>query len=112
MRHWAIALLVAALPATAFAADPETFNPGSEPVRIVVGFQPGGIGDTVARLFSDAVQKRLNQRVVVENRSGANGMIAFEAIAKGKTDGLTLVQCTTGPMGVSRCCRASCCRST
>ena len=81
------------------AADPD-FKPDG-PVKIVVGFQPGGIGDTVARLFSDAVQKQLNQRVVVENRSGANGMIAFEAIARGKTDGLALVQCTTGPMGVS-----------
>ena len=70
-------------------------------MRLVVGFQPGGIGDTVARLFSDAVQKRLNQRIIVENRSGANGMIAFEAIAHGKADGLALVQCSTGPMGVS-----------
>ena len=101
MRQWVIAaLLAAALPAAAGAADPE-FNPDSGPVKIVVGFQPGGIGDTVARLFSDAVQKRLNQRVVVENRSGANGMIAFEAAARGKTDGIALVQCTTGPMGVS-----------
>jgi tripartite-type tricarboxylate transporter receptor subunit TctC len=95
------ALLLMALPMAARAADPEAFNVGNEPVKIVVGFQPGGIGDTVARLFSDAVQKRLGQRVVVENRSGANGMIAFEAAAKGKTDGIALVQCTTGPMGVS-----------
>jgi len=94
------ALLAVALPMAGHAADPE-FNPENGPVKIVVGFQPGGIGDTVARLFSDAVQKRLNQRVVVENRSGANGMIAFEAAAKGKADGIALVQCTTGPMGVS-----------
>ena len=68
MRQWVIAaLLAAALPAAAGAADPES-NPENGPVKIVVGFQPGGIGDTVARLFSDAVQKRLNQRVVVENR--------------------------------------------
>ncbi len=93
------AMIALAFTSTARAADPE-FNPDG-PVKIVVGFQPGGIGDTVARLFSDAVQKRMNQRVVVENRSGANGMIAFEAIARGKTDGITLVQCTTGPMGVS-----------
>ena len=96
-----MALLLAALPAAARAADPEAFNPDNQPVKIVVGFQPGGIGDTVARLFSDAVQKRLGQRVIVENRSGANGMIAFEASAKGKADGVALVQCTTGPMGVS-----------
>src|ERR1700759_4701313 len=94
-----MALLAVALPAVAHAADPDAFNPDNQPVRIVVGFQPGGIGDTVARLFSDAVQKRLGQRVVVENRSGANGMIAFEASAKGKTDGAALVQSTTGARG-------------
>jgi tripartite-type tricarboxylate transporter receptor subunit TctC len=96
-------LLVAAIMAAALsqarAGDPE-FKPDG-PVKIVVGFQPGGIGDTVARLFSDATQKQMNQRVVVENKSGANGMIAFEAAARGKADGLALVQCTTGPMGVS-----------
>jgi tripartite-type tricarboxylate transporter receptor subunit TctC len=93
-----VAIMAAAL-APARAADPE-FKPDG-PVKIVVGFQPGGIGDTVARLFSDAVQKQMNQRVVVENKSGANGMIAFEAAARGKADGMALVQCTTGPMGVS-----------
>jgi tripartite-type tricarboxylate transporter receptor subunit TctC len=94
----AVAIITAGV-AAARAADPE-FKPDG-PVKIVVGFQPGGIGDTVARLFSDAVQKQMNQRVIVENRSGANGMIAFEAAARGKADGVALVQCTTGPMGVS-----------
>lgn len=94
----AVAIMAASF-AQARAADP-AFKPDG-PVKIVVGFQPGGIGDTVARLFSDAVQKQMAQRVIVENRSGANGMIAFEASARGKTDGVALVQCTTGPMGVS-----------
>ena len=94
-----VAAIMAAALAQARAADPEVKPDG--PVKVVVGFQPGGIGDTVARLFSDAVQKQMNQRVVVENKSGANGMIAFEAAARGKADGVALVQCTTGPMGVS-----------
>jgi len=54
-----MALLLAVLPVTVHAADPEAFNPDGGPVKIVVGFQPGGIGDTVARLFSDAVQSGL-----------------------------------------------------
>src|SRR6266404_8900093 len=95
----AAAILTVGLSPAAQATDPAFVPDG--PLKVVVGFQPGGIGDTVARLFSDAVQKRLGQRIVVENRSGANGMIAFEAIARGKADGMTLVQCTTGPMGVS-----------
>jgi tripartite-type tricarboxylate transporter receptor subunit TctC len=43
----------------------------------------------------------MHQRVIVENRSGANGLIAFEAAARSKADGVALVQCTTGPTGVS-----------
>ncbi len=99
-RHLLTAALLAVLVSSpANAADPDFVPDG--PVKIVVGFQPGGIGDTVARLFSDAAQKQMNQRVLVEDKSGANGMIAFEAAARGKADGVALVQCTTGPMGVS-----------
>lgn len=102
-RIGAIAMtsLLAALFATpGLAQDPQAFKPEG-PVKYVVGFAPGGIGDTVARLFADAVQRQLDQRVIVENRSGANGMIAFEQVAHGKADGMTVVQCGTGAMGVS-----------
>lgn len=94
------AMLAAALAAPATAQDKETFQPDG-PLKYVVGFAPGGIGDTVARLFADAVQRQLGRRIVVENRSGANGMIAFEQVAHGKADGMTVVQCGTGAMGVS-----------
>lgn len=98
----AAAILVATLtPVVAQTKAPDAEFKPDGPVKIVVGFQPGGIGDTVARLFADAVQKQMNQRVVVENRSGANGMIAFEAIARSKPDGMVMVQCTTGAMAVS-----------
>jgi tripartite-type tricarboxylate transporter receptor subunit TctC len=103
IRFGAIAmtgLLVAALAKPGLAQDPQAFKPDG-PVKYVIGFAPGGIGDTVARLFADAVQRQLDQRVIVENRSGANGMIAFEQVAHGKADGMTVVQCGTGAMGVS-----------
>ena len=57
----ATAILAMGFISTAWAADP-AFAPDG-PLKIVVGFQPGGIGDTVARLFSDAVQKRLIRRL-------------------------------------------------
>lgn len=98
-------IAVASVLAAAFAApgrtqDREAFQPDG-PLKYVVGFAPGGIGDTVARLFADAVQRQLGQRIIVENRSGAAGMIAFEQVARGKADGMTVVQCGTGAMGVS-----------
>lgn len=93
-------LLAAALTTPAMAQDQAAFQPDG-PLKYVVGFAPGGIGDTVARLFADAIQRQLGQRIVVENRSGANGMIAFEQVAHGKPDGMTVVQCGTGAMGVS-----------
>ncbi len=92
-------VLAAALAAPVTAQDKE-FQPDG-PLKYVVGFAPGGIGDTVARLFADAVQRQLGQRIIVENRSGAAGMIAFEQVARGKADGQTVVQCGTGAMGVS-----------
>ncbi len=95
------ALFATALPATARAADPEAFNPDERAGEDRRWFPARRHRRHRRAALSDAVQKRLNQRVVVENRSGANGMIAFEAAAKGKTDGIALVQCTTGPMGVS-----------
>jgi tripartite-type tricarboxylate transporter receptor subunit TctC len=98
MRAAALALAAAMSPAS---AQPAGKFPPDGPLRYVVGFAPGGLGDTVARLFADGVQKRLGQRVVVENRSGANGMIATEQVARGSADGLTMIQCGTGAMTVS-----------
>lgn len=96
----ATTLLAAAFVVPAMAQQQVAFQP-DQPLKYVVGFAPGGIGDTVARLFADAVQRQLGQRIVVDNRSGANGMIAFEQVAHGKPDGTTVVQCGTGAMGVS-----------
>lgn len=95
------ALLVLVAPVAGATAQEAGKFPPAGPLKYVVGFAPGGLGDTVARLFSDAVRKTLNVNVVVENRSGANGMIAFEQVARGPVDGTTVVQCGTGVMTVS-----------
>ena len=49
---------------------------------MIFGFAPGGSGDLAARLLADVTTRTLGQHVVMENRTGANGMIAAEAIAK------------------------------
>ena len=59
----------------------------NKPIRLVVGFAPGGAADTVARAYSDQISRALGQPVVIENRAGAGSSIAAENVAKSPADG-------------------------
>jgi tripartite-type tricarboxylate transporter receptor subunit TctC len=63
----------------------------TRPVRIVVGYPAGGAGDAAARLVAEPMSRSLGQRVYVENRSGANGIIGTEVVAKSASDGHTML---------------------
>ena len=68
----------------------------NKPVRIVVGFPPGGVADTFARSIQPSLQEALGQPVVVETRAGANGNLAADQVAKSAGDGYTLCLSSTG----------------
>jgi len=85
--------LAFALPVTALAY-PE------RPVRMIVGAAPGGSNDLVARLLAEALTARLPHPVVVENRSGAAGMIGAEMVARAAPDGHTVLLTNTAHAGV------------
>lgn len=82
-----IASLVAALVLPALAQDPFP----SKPVRMVVGYAPGGGTDVMARLISARMTEHMGQSVFVENRPGASGILAAGQVAKSPADGYTLM---------------------
>ena len=68
----------------------------SKPVHVLVPYPPGGAVDIVARTLGDELAKRWSQAVVIENRPGAGGVIAEEALAKSPPDGYTLIVVAAG----------------
>jgi tripartite-type tricarboxylate transporter receptor subunit TctC len=81
-----------ALPLLALSGLPPTARAQAGAARLVVGFQPGGTGDTVARTFAEHWRLRSGQAsVIVENRVGAGGVLAAQAVKAAAPDGLTLL---------------------
>src|SRR5262249_37788408 len=64
-------------------------------VHLIVGFEAGGAADILARLMGKWLSERLGQQFVIENRSGAGGNIAAEAVARAAPDGYTLLLLTS-----------------
>src|SRR3989475_11937577 len=73
----------------------------ANPIRIVVGFPPGGGNDIIARLVGAKMQEAWGQPVVIDNKPGANSIIAAEFVAKSAPDGYTLLVNATGGMSVN-----------
>ena len=91
-RIFAVALLVAGVSSAQAQGYP------TKPVHMLVGFAPGGANDILARIVSQKLADSMGQPVVVENRPGAAGLIAAEALAKAPADGTTLASTGTQTM--------------
>lgn len=76
-------------------------NYPNKPIRIVVGFPPGGATDILARILSQHMLNSWGQPVVIENRGGAGGTVAADLVHKATPDGYTLMMVPSGPFTVS-----------
>ena len=90
---WAVTLIACA---PVFAQNYPT-----KPLRLLVPFTPGGSQDVAARLISAPVAQALGQNIVIDNRSGAGGLVATQEAARAPADGYTLFQSTGAQMGIS-----------
>ena len=97
--------LMAPLAAALIASWPAVSSAQSDfpnrPVKLVVGFAPGGSTDIVARIVAQKLGERLGQAVVVENKAGAGGTIGADATAKASPDGYTLTLGTTSTHAIA-----------
>src|SRR3954471_19582333 len=84
--------------ASAFAQQP-TYP--TRPIRLVVGYSAGGGNDLIARIVAGKLQEQLRQPGVVDNKPGAQSIVAAEIFAKAPPDGYTLLIAPSGPMTIN-----------
>jgi tripartite-type tricarboxylate transporter receptor subunit TctC len=89
-------LAALALPLAAFAQSYP-----SKPIKLLVGFAPGGAADTVARAYAEPLSRALGQPIVIENRAGAGSSIAAETVAHAPADGYTILIASPASISVN-----------
>src|SRR5512147_370244 len=81
----ALLLMVAAIPLASAQGYP------AKPIRLIVGFAPGGAADIISRALSDPLSRVLGQGIIVDNKPGAGSSIAVEFVARSAPDGYTIL---------------------
>jgi tripartite-type tricarboxylate transporter receptor subunit TctC len=94
-----VIICMALLHGVAAAATPDTFP--NKPIRLIVPVPPGGGADFVARAYAMRLSEAFGQQVVVDNRGGAAGIIAMDAVAKAAPDGYTLIQTNISTVSIN-----------
>src|SRR5947208_9639378 len=97
MKRLLLGLIAVLALAHAATAD----NYPSRPIRLVVGYSPGGGNDLIARIVAAKLQDKLGQPVLVDNKPGAQSIVAAELVAKSPSDGYTLLVAPSGPMTIN-----------
>ncbi|MBE9607495.1 tripartite tricarboxylate transporter substrate binding protein [Acetobacteraceae bacterium H6797] len=101
MKNRLVALALAcALPILPAIAPASAAEFPDRPIRLIVPFPPGGSADPIGRILAQGMEKTLKQTIVVENRSGAGGVIGTDAVAKAAPDGYTIGLPGVGSMTV------------
>ena len=98
-RIAAHSLLLAALCASGAAVHAQGYP--TRPIKLLVGYLPGGGVDITARHLAEALREGLGQTILVENRAGASGMVAANAVAKATPDGYTLLLAASGEIATN-----------
>src|SRR5690606_30675245 len=80
--------------ALGIAGSASAAYPDAQPVKVLVGYTPGGTTDLVARIVAKGLSDELKQSFVVENKPGASNNIAMTEVARAKPDGYTLIVTT------------------
>ena len=93
--------LFAAAASLFFCAASLAQNYPAKPIRLILGFAPGGSTDLVARVVGQKMSESWGQQVIIDNRPGANGMIGADLVAKATPDGYSLLLSSIGPMAIN-----------
>lgn len=97
MNYQKTMLLTALAAMMLCAADPASAQTyPTKPVRVIVGFGPGGVADLTCRVVAQKLSVQLGQQVLIENRPSAGGIVAADAVAKAAPDGYTLLLMSNG----------------
>ena len=99
-RRWIAPVLALTLACVGAAAQAQPYP--AKPIRLVIPFGAGGITDMAGRLIGQALGEELKQQVVIDNRPGAGGSIAAQAVAQAQPDGYTLLLGTVGTQVVNK----------
>jgi len=98
LRRLALAALAACAPVAAYAAEPAF--PARE-VRFLNAFAPGGTSDLIGRILAEQLAKQVGQNVIVENRTGAGGIVATQELTRSAPDGHTLLLASMGILTIT-----------
>jgi tripartite-type tricarboxylate transporter receptor subunit TctC len=101
MKYAVVTLIAVPLALAALQSDALAANYPDKPIRMLVGFAPGGGTDTTARTIAQPLSEALGQQVVVDNRPGAAGNIAADIASKSPPDGYTLLMGTIAALAIN-----------